>query len=213
MPYLEENNKTSISIQSHKRALHKGNYQLPIYCGYPEDKGKLTYENFVSLERIPCAAMLVRVHFSAIDYDGNFISITSSDPQIRELAYEKPPEEAGGAYSTAYYITTKSDRDLVTIRNDRNIDAPLVQILEAICDILGVSESVDTQDNAKLLEYFKKRINQAQAKATLLDSTFFSAYSPPLGFRFNIEAIYGCSFQDSILSTLISVVPPGAPYN
>jgi hypothetical protein len=48
----------------------------------------MTYENFFPLERIPTASVLVRIAYSSIDYEGNFISIKDPNPTIRDLAYE-----------------------------------------------------------------------------------------------------------------------------
>lgn len=61
---------------------------MPIYSEFPPLTDSLTYESFQMLERIPTASVLVRIAFSSIDYDGNFISIKDPDPEIRKLAYE-----------------------------------------------------------------------------------------------------------------------------
>ena len=74
------------------RALHKGAYQMPIYCEYPQVTGELTYRNFIHLERIPTASILLRIDYASIDYDGNFISIDDPDPKTAALAFEPPPK-------------------------------------------------------------------------------------------------------------------------
>ena len=66
----------------------------------------MTYENFFPLERIPTASVLLRIAYSSIDYEGNFISIKDPNPTIRDLAYEQMPDFNSGAYSTVYYISS-----------------------------------------------------------------------------------------------------------
>ena len=73
--------------------LHNGAYQLGIYSEFPhEDRsGKITYEHYTSLERIPTSSVLLRVDFASIDDDGLFISTSDKDPRLAKMAYEEPP--------------------------------------------------------------------------------------------------------------------------
>lgn len=64
---------------------------MPIYCEYPKITDSLTYRNFIRLERIPNASVLIRIDYASIDYDGNFISIRDPDPAIAKMAFEQPP--------------------------------------------------------------------------------------------------------------------------
>jgi len=65
---------------------------MPIYSEYPDVSGNLTYKNFIRLERIPTASVLIRVDYAAIDFDGNFISIRDPDPTVAKLAFETAPK-------------------------------------------------------------------------------------------------------------------------
>ena len=67
----------------------------------------MSYRDYVRLERIPTASVLLRVDYTSIDFDGNFISFTDPDPTVRALAYEPPPNYNAGAYSTLYYIISE----------------------------------------------------------------------------------------------------------
>lgn len=105
---------------------------MPIYCEVPltSDDGYMSYQSFIYLERIPTAEVLLRVTYSSIDYEGNFISIKDKDPQTRALAYEVAPDHHLGAYSTVYYLLSQADRDLYQIRKQRTIDVPLLEVME-----------------------------------------------------------------------------------
>lgn len=85
---------------------------MPVYNQLPQTTEKLTYQNFISLERIPCASVLLRVDYSSIDYEGNFISISDPDPEKRKLAYEEPPKYSEAAYATTYFLTSNVEREL-----------------------------------------------------------------------------------------------------
>ena len=55
---------------------------MPIYAETPlsTEDGFMSYQSFIYLERIPTAEVLLRVTYSSIDYEGNFISIKDKDP-------------------------------------------------------------------------------------------------------------------------------------
>jgi hypothetical protein len=110
---------------------------MPIYCEVPltTDEGFMSYQSFIYLERIPTAEVLLRVTYSSIDYEGNFISIKDKDPQTRALAYEAAPDHHQGAYSTVYYLLSQADRDLYQIRKQRTIDVPLAEVMEQVCKL------------------------------------------------------------------------------
>lgn len=65
---------------------------MPIYCEYPPVTGSLTYKNFIHLERIPTASVLIRIDYASIDMEANFISFEDPDPRIAALAFEPPPK-------------------------------------------------------------------------------------------------------------------------
>jgi len=108
-----------------KRTLHKGQYQMPIYNGMPVEAERFTYQNFISLDRIPCASVLIRVDYSSIDYDGNFISIKDPDPAVAKLAYEEPPKYSEAAYATTYFLTSNVEREMFKKKAVYSTDAPL----------------------------------------------------------------------------------------
>lgn len=89
----------------------------------------MSYQSFIYLERIPTAEVLLRVSYSSIDFEGNFISVKDKDPEIRTLAYEAPPDKNSGAYSTIYFLMSQSDRDLYQLRKSRSIDVPLQEVM------------------------------------------------------------------------------------
>lgn len=126
------------------RALHKGAYQIPIYSEYPQVSKSLTYKNFIRLERIPTASVLIRVDYAAIDYAGNFISIRDPDPVIAKLAFEPPPRYEDSPYSTTYFLTSDIEREVFRLRKVRATDAPLKEVLEAIAEVQG-KEFEDTE--------------------------------------------------------------------
>jgi hypothetical protein len=90
----------------------------------------MSYESFINLERIPTTEVLLRVTYSSIDYEGNFISIKDKDPQIKAIAHEAPPDHHTGAYSTIYYLISQADRELYRIRKQRTIDVSLKEVME-----------------------------------------------------------------------------------
>ena len=134
------------------RLLHKGKYQLPIYCEFPQVTDFITYRNFIRLERIPNASVLIRVDYAAIDYDGNFISIKDPNPNIANLAYEAAPNYSDAIYSTTYFLTSDIEREVFDLRKVRSTDAPLKEVLEAIADVKG--EEIDNDED--LLEFFRQ---------------------------------------------------------
>ena len=205
MPFLAEQAKGD-PIQA-KRALHKGNYQMPIYCEYPPMTSALTYKNFIHLERAPTASVLLRVDYAAIDYDGNFISVKDPDPKVREMAYEPPPAYEEQTYSTAYFLTSQIEREVFAVRKERRTDAPLREVLTAVCQ----AEDAKCDTDQDLIAYFTKRLKDANNLA-LLDMNFFSAYAPKIGFRYNVEALIGAAPKNSLFQVLASVCPPGSPY-
>ena len=132
-PVLAKDKQTNLS--KIKRALHTGAYQMPIYYELPrERKGQelVTYKDYIQLERIPTASVLLRVDYASIDNDGNFISIKSPDPELRQLAYYPPPDYNTGRNSTLYYLISDEERDLYAMRKQRNTDLPLSEVLLAV---------------------------------------------------------------------------------
>jgi hypothetical protein len=53
---------------------------MPIYWQKPQESANISYRDYVKLERIPTASILLRVDFTSIDYEGNFISYKDPDP-------------------------------------------------------------------------------------------------------------------------------------
>jgi hypothetical protein len=48
---------------------------MPVYCQYPPDTaGKISYQNFMALDRLPTTSVLIRVEHASQDENGNFIS-------------------------------------------------------------------------------------------------------------------------------------------
>jgi hypothetical protein len=119
------------------RSLHKGAYQMPIYCEYPPVSGSLTYKNFIRLERIPTASVLIRIDYASIDFDGHFISVEDPDPKVAALAFEPAPKYSEQTYSTTYFLSSDVEREVFSLRKVRSTDAPLKEVLEAICEVTG----------------------------------------------------------------------------
>jgi len=85
---------------------------MPIYCQYPVESNRITYENFMNLDRLPTTSCCFRVDHASIDDDGLFIKMDDPDPQIAAMAfYAAQPYETAG-YSTAYYLSTIKERDM-----------------------------------------------------------------------------------------------------
>jgi hypothetical protein len=72
------------------------------------------------------------VDYASIDYDGKFISMKDPDPQVRQLAYEAPPNYNAGAYSTLYFLISEIEREMYAYRKQRKIDVPLKEVMLAI---------------------------------------------------------------------------------
>lgn len=110
---------------------------MPIYFQLPSSTNRLNYQDFITLERIPCASILLRVDYSSIDYEGNFISISDSDPNKRKLAYEEPPKYSEAAYATAYFLTSTVEREMFKKKAIYNTDSMLSDVLDAIMEVEG----------------------------------------------------------------------------
>lgn len=110
---------------------------MPIYWQKPQESANISYRDYVKLERIPTASILVRVDFTSIDYEGNFISYKDPDPQIRALAYEAPPNYNSGTYSTLYYIISEVERDMYSMRKQRKIDVPILEVSEKLAKAMN----------------------------------------------------------------------------
>lgn len=106
---------------------------MPIFYDLPDERQNkpLTYKDYVSLERIPTASVLLRVDFASVDDEGFFVSIKDTDPRKREMAYEPPQDYNSGAYSTLYYIITEQERELYAIRKKRNRGVSLLDVMQA----------------------------------------------------------------------------------
>ena len=117
--------------------------------------GQLTYKNFLSLERVPTASVLVRVDYASIDYDGNFISVEDPDPKVAALAFEPPPKYEAQSYSTTYFLNSDIDLEVFALRKIRQTDAPLREVMEAIGEVTGKAYADDKQ----MLDDFKVRLS------------------------------------------------------
>ena len=74
MPIIN-NGRTKRDMLNTPRVLHIGAYQMPVYCQYPPDTaGKISYQNFMALDRLPTTSVLIRVEHASQDENGNFIS-------------------------------------------------------------------------------------------------------------------------------------------
>ena len=107
---------------------------MPIYYEKPSANNITSYRDYLQLERIPTCSVLLRVDFSSIDHNGNFISIADSDPKNRQLAYEPPPDYNSGASSTLYYLISETERDMYAVRKTRGYDLPLEEAMRVIVD-------------------------------------------------------------------------------
>lgn len=112
------------------------------------------------LERIPCASVLLRVDYSSIDYEGNFISISDPDPEKRKLAYEEPPKYSEAAYATTYFLTSNVERELFKKKAVYSTDAKLKEVLEAIIEVDG--GLVDNNDE-EIINYFANKLSTFNA--------------------------------------------------
>jgi len=180
---------------------------MPIYSEYPPHTERVTYENFINLERVPTASVLLRVAYTAIDDKGNFISVKDPNLRIASMAFEPAPEYSEVAYSTTYYLTTGIEREVFKIRKQRKIDAPLKKVLQAVCSAPGV----ELTDDKDMVVYFAKRLANVSS-LRMIDLCFFSTYAPEVGFRYNLYALHGAVEKHNIFSVLGSVSPPSSPY-
>lgn len=87
MPVLNVGPITKRELMRKPRTLHNGNYQMPIYCEYPPEGETLTYESYVSLQRLPTTSVCMRVDYASQDENGNVISQFDRNPQIASEAY------------------------------------------------------------------------------------------------------------------------------
>ena len=78
---------------------------------------------------------MLRVDYSSIDYEGNFISIKSPDENTRRLAYEEPPKYSEAKYATTYFLTSNVEREMFKKKAVYSTDAPLQDVLEAIMEV------------------------------------------------------------------------------
>ena len=60
--------------------LHKGAYQMPMYCQNPVYDTPFTYENMIHLERIPTASALIRVYKAPKGPDGTTLNMSDFPP-------------------------------------------------------------------------------------------------------------------------------------
>mmetsp|Transcript_27927 Transcript_27927/g.37295 ORF Transcript_27927/g.37295 Transcript_27927/m.37295 type:complete len:240 (-) Transcript_27927:87-806(-) len=182
---------------------------MPIYCEYPKITDNLTYRNFIRLERIPNASILLRIDYASIDYDGNFISIRDPDPAVAKMAFEAPPPYENQTYSTMYFLTSDIERDVFNLRKLRATDAPLKEVLEAIADVQGK----ELLNDKAILDDFKQQMGSNDENLQLLDLVFFSAYESKIGFRYNLEALNSLENEGNKLwQVMSSIVPPASPY-
>ena len=167
---------------------------MPIYSGMPLQAERFTYQNFISLDRIPCASVLLRVDYSSIDYDGNFISIKNPDPSIAKLAYEEPPKYSEAAYATTYFLTSNVEREMFKKKAVNSTDAPLSDVLEAIIEVQGAHV-----ESHAIINYFVDMMpTQDPSSLQVIDLTFLSSYDKNFGFRLCLDQITGLTESGKI---------------
>ena len=83
-------------------------------------------------------------------------------------------------------MSSDIEREVFTLRKQRQTDAPLKEVLEAICEVTGKQ----FQNDKDMFDDFKKQL-ASQDQLSLLDLVFFSAYESKIGFRYNVEALMG----------------------
>jgi hypothetical protein len=74
----------------------------------------------------------MRIDFSSIDIDGNFISVNDQDPAIAKIAKIEPPQYESGVYCTRNFIIDNKERDLIEIRHAKGKDLPLYETMKKI---------------------------------------------------------------------------------
>lgn len=99
--------------------------------------------------------MLLRVDYSSIDYEGNFISIKDPDANIRKLAYEEPPKYSEAIYATTYYLTTNVEREMFKKKAIYSTDAPLKDVTDAIVGVEGYKSGLNEDE---IVAYFIKKM-------------------------------------------------------
>lgn len=206
MPCIQIGEKPLTSL----RSLHKGAYQMPVFNQLPPLNGRVTYAQFVQLERIPCASVLIRLDYSAIDFEGNFISIYDPDERVRNLAYEDPPKYSEGVYSTVYYLTSNLEREMFKKKVAYTGDAELSDVLEAIIEVTG--GKVQRNDVA-MINYFAQMMkSEDPSSLPLIELNYISTYDKNFGFHFGIGGIVGIEERGILLQCLASICPPASPY-
>jgi hypothetical protein len=151
MPILQEDPR--INVFNKKRTIHKGNYQMPIYWQAPKESKNMSYRDYIKLERIPTASVLLRVDYASIDHDSNFISFKDPDPAIRALAYEPPPNYNAGTYSTLYYIISEVEQEMYSVRRQRKIDVPIMEVLRELTKAMNSGATSE----AEILKFFRAK--------------------------------------------------------
>lgn len=80
--------------------------------------------------------------------------------------------------------------------------------MEAICKVFKVKAT----NKESMFAFFSKNIGTG-IDTGMLDLSYFTPYTPSIGFRMNLEAISNCNLNDSVIYALGCVNPPASPYN
>ena len=203
-------------------ALQNGYYQLPIFSQKPLIARPITYENWIKLERIPWATLLIRVQTCPKDKNGVPILIGNVPIDKREELnlISKQPKYNTGVFNNQYIQLFQDEMKIYKYKAQRR--DPYAK--SSIDPILN-GKKHDKKFVAKLKKATRKKYEEVsqidvlfnvfepydKSPENLINLNYFSQYIPEIGFRFSIDLVYNCD-PSMIYVVICSINPPGSLY-
>ena len=217
--FLESSTKSPCTDPKSKDfILQDGDYQIPIYSGFPSSLRNITYKDFSEIYKIPCATMLIRIRKAQKDERGRPITIQDIDldEAIEKDLIEGPSKYGEGKYNTTY--TSVNSTEMAIFEAKVNRSNPMIrELVEAL--FISNQNRKSTSTDSELKEFCEKEllkkppVNLAQLnKFEYFDIRFFSEYIPQLGFFASLDFIHNQAGK-SLFYAVMSINPPGVLYS
>ncbi|KAL4430115.1 hypothetical protein ABPG74_013562 [Tetrahymena malaccensis] len=194
----EENNEENCCI-------FEGAYQLPIYCQeFDRTKRPFNVDYLQSLERIPCASLLVRIRKAALSDDGKRSLNKKDFPEkdwIRKGIVDPKPSYSTGVYNTQFIQLTEPEVGLFESRKNRQ-DQQIISLITLI------DRNIKSGGYRQFLD--EKLIYTRDVK--VIDMMNFAKYDQRVGIKFALDGIHKVPNSKWVYGALVSLNPPGEFY-
>mmetsp|Transcript_29187 Transcript_29187/g.26581 ORF Transcript_29187/g.26581 Transcript_29187/m.26581 type:complete len:342 (+) Transcript_29187:3055-4080(+) len=166
-------------------------------------------EKIESLERLPTASILVRIHQAPLSDDGLRVLRLADFPQSQWESlgiWVRRPLYATGAYNNSLCPARDSEKELFHLRQSRD-DRPVRESAQLLLGADGINEEKNDKD---LVRWLDEKITR-NSNTGLIDLLYFARYRQEAGFKFSLDGIHNAPKAQPYVG-IYTLNPPDGNY-